>query len=82
MQIACTLFAHKPTHVSVCLQTVGSICAYINHEQVRMDYCLFTPPGQFFGGTCVKFDTTLKDCWYGCLVLLFRVRVKLDKKRM
>ncbi len=31
-------------------------------------------------GTRAKFDTTLEDCWYGRVMLLFRVWVKLDKK--
>ena len=49
-----------------------------------MDYVLFIPPppfrGPFFEGTSADFDTTLEDCWYGRMVLLFRCRVKLDKK--
>ncbi len=59
---------------------------YINHEQVRMDYVLYIPPRPFFEGTRVEFGTsnlfgtTLEDCWYGSVVLLFRARVKLDKK--
>jgi hypothetical protein len=56
------------------------MCACINHEQVRMDYVLFIPPPPFFEGTRAEFDTTLEDCWYGRVVLLFRIRVKLDKK--
>ena len=59
---------------------VCSMCACINHEQVRMDYVLFIPPPPFFEGTRAEFDTTLEDCWYGRVVLLFQVRVKLDKK--
>ena len=38
------------------------------------------PPSPFFEGTSAEFDTTLEDCWYGRVVLLSRVRVKLDKK--
>ena len=56
------------------------MCACINHEQVRMDNVLFIPPPPFFEGTRAEFDTTLEDCWYGRVVLLFRIRVKLDKK--
>ena len=56
------------------------MCACTNHEQVRMDYVLFIPPPPFFEGTRAEFDTTLEDCWYGRVVLLSRVRVKLDKK--
>ena len=56
------------------------MCARTNHEQVRMDNVLFIPPPPFFEGTRAEFDTTLEDCWYGRVVLLSRVRVKLDKK--
>ena len=57
------------------------MCAYINHEQVRMDYVFFIPPFPFFEGTRVDFaDPTLEDCWYGRVALLCRIRVKLDKK--
>ena len=57
------------------------MCACINREQVRMDYVLFIPPPPFFEGTRVKFaKPSLEDCWYGRVALLFRVRVKLDKK--
>ena len=45
-----------------------------------MDNVLFIPPPPFFEGTRAEFDTTLEDCWYGRVVLLSRVRVKLDKK--
>ena len=63
------------------MQTVCSMCACTNHEQVRMDNVLFIPPHPFFEGTRAEFDTTLEDCWYRRLALLFRVRrVKLDKK--
>jgi hypothetical protein len=65
--------------VPVCLQQVCSMCACINYEQVRMDYVFFIPPPPFFEGTRTEFDTTLEDCWYGRVVLLFRIRVKLDK---
>lgn len=64
----------------MCLKTVGSMSACINHEQVRMDYVLFIPPPPFFDGSRAEFDTTLEDCWYGRVELLFRIRVKLDKK--
>ena len=43
-----------------------------------MDYVLFIPQPHFFQGTRAEFD--MEDCWYGRVVLLFRVRVKLDKK--
>jgi hypothetical protein len=45
-----------------------------------MDYVFFIPPPPFFEGTRAEFDTTLEDCWYGRVVLLFRIRVKLDKE--
>ena len=45
-----------------------------------MDYVLFIPKPQFFEGTRAEFDTTLEDCWHRRVVLLFRIRVKLDKK--
>ncbi len=45
-----------------------------------MDYVLFIPPAPFFEGTRAEFDTTLEDCWYERVVLLFCIRVKLDKK--
>jgi hypothetical protein len=56
------------------------MCACINYEQVRMDYVLLIPPPPFFKETRAKFDTTLENCWYGRVILLFRVQVKLDKK--
>ncbi len=49
-------------------------------EQVLMDYVLFIPAPPFFEGTRAEFDTTLEDCWYWRVVLLFRIQVKLDKK--
>ena len=42
-----------------------------------MDYVLFIPPPPFFEGTRAEFDTTLEDCWYGRVVLLSRVRVRV-----
>jgi hypothetical protein len=54
------------------------MCACIN--QVRMDF-IFVPPFPFFEGTRAEFaDPALTDCWYGRVVLLCRIRVKLDKK--
>jgi hypothetical protein len=44
-----------------------------------MDYIFFIPPFPFFEGTCADFaDPTLIDCWYGRVVLLCRIQVKLD----
>ena len=45
-----------------------------------MDYVHFIPPPPFLEGTSAEIDTTLEDCWFGRLVLLFRVQVKLDKE--
>jgi len=51
-----------------------------HHDQVRMDLVFFIPPPPFFKGTRAEFDVTLDNCWYGRVVLLFRIRVKTDKK--
>ena len=51
-----------------------------HHEQVLMDFVFFIPPPPFFEGGRAEFDTTLENCWYGRVVLLFRIRVKTDKK--
>ncbi len=48
--------------LSVALQTVSSICANINHEQVLMDYVLIIPQRPFFEGARIVFDTTLEVC--------------------
>jgi hypothetical protein len=70
VQIVCTLFANS-----------CSMCACIYHEQVRMDYIFFVPPFPFFEGTRAEFaNPTLDDCWYGRVVLLCHIQVKLDKK--
>jgi hypothetical protein len=46
-----------------------------------MDYIFFIPPPPFFAGTRIEFaDPSLEDCWYGRVELLYRIRVKLDKK--
>ena len=51
-----------------------------HHDQVRMDYVFFVPPPPFFEGTRAEFDATLDSCWYGRVMLLFRIRVKTDQK--
>jgi hypothetical protein len=51
-----------------------------HHEEVRMDYVLFIPPPPFFEGTRAEFDATLDSCWYGRVLLLFRMRVRTDEK--
>jgi hypothetical protein len=57
------------------------MCACINHEQVQMDCIFFVPPFPFFEGTRAEFaNPALDDCWYGRVVLLCSIRVKLDKK--
>jgi hypothetical protein len=45
-----------------------------------MDFVFFIPPPPFFEGTRAKFDATLESCWYGRVLLLFRIRVKTDEK--
>jgi len=51
-----------------------------HHEQVRMDFVFFIPPPPFFVGTRAEFEPSLENCWYGRIVLLFRIRVKTDMK--
>ncbi len=58
-------------------------CLDIGHKDFhgKQDYILFIPPFPFFEGTSADFaDPTLEDCWYGRVVLLCSIRVKLDKK--
>jgi hypothetical protein len=49
-------------------------------SQVRMDFVFFIPPPPFFEGTRADFDVTLDSCWYGRVLLLFRIRVKTEEK--
>jgi hypothetical protein len=51
-----------------------------HHKDVRMDYVFFIPPPPFYEGTRAEFDVTLESCWYGRVVLLFRILVKTDQK--
>ena len=51
-----------------------------HHKHVRMDFVFFIPPPPFFEGSRAEFDATLDNCWYGRVVLLFRIRVKTDEK--
>jgi hypothetical protein len=51
-----------------------------SHHKVRMDYVFFIPPPPFYEGTRAEFDVTLESCWYGRVVLLFRILVKTDQK--
>ena len=51
-----------------------------HHEHVRMDFVIFIPPPPFFEGSRAEFDTTLDNCRYWRVVLLFRIRVKTDEK--
>ena len=51
-----------------------------HHEHVRMDFVFFVPQPPFFEGIRAEFDVTLDNCWYGRVVLLFRILVKTDKK--
>ena len=45
-----------------------------------LGFVFFIPPPPFFEGSRAEFDTTLENCWYGRVVLLFRIRVKTDEK--
>jgi hypothetical protein len=45
-----------------------------------MDFVFFIPPPPFFVGTRAEFEPSLENCWYGRIVLLFRIRVKTDMK--
>ncbi len=65
-----------PWYLCACKQYVQ--CVQVS--TVLVDYVPFIPPPPFFDGTRAEFDTTLKDCWYWCILLLFRVQVKLDKE--
>ncbi len=51
-----------------------------HHEKVRMDFVFFIPPPPFFEAIRAEFDATLVSCWYGRVLLLFRIRVKTDEK--
>ena len=51
-----------------------------HHKDVRMDYVFFIPPPPFYVGPRADFDVTLESCWYGRVVLLFRILVKTDQK--
>jgi len=51
-----------------------------HHDKVRMDYVFFMPPPPFCDKPRAEFDVTLEDCWYGRVVLLFRIRVRTDMK--
>ena len=51
-----------------------------HHEEVRMDCVLCIPPRPCFEGTRAEFDATLDSCWYGRVLLLFRILVKTDEK--
>ena len=50
-----------------------------HHEEVLMDFVFFIPPPPFFEGTRAEFDATLDSCWYGRVLLLFRMRVRTDE---
>ncbi len=43
-----------------------------------MDFVFFIPPPPCFEGIRAEFEATLESCWYGRVLLLFRVRVKTD----
>jgi hypothetical protein len=59
------------------------MCALIKHRQVRMDHVFFTPLSPFFEGIRHQIAYSileLEDCWCWRVLLLCRIRVKLDKK--
>ena len=43
-----------------------------------MDKVLFIPPPPFYTGRRRDFEADLHSCWYGTVVLLFRMTVKSD----
>jgi hypothetical protein len=45
-----------------------------------MGFAFFIPSPPFFEGSRAKVDATLENYWYGRVELLFRIRVKTDKK--
>ncbi len=47
---------------------------------MQMDFVFLVPPPPIFEGTRAEFDVTLDSCWYGRVMLLFRIRVKTDQK--
>ena len=51
-----------------------------SHHNVRMDFVFFIPPPPFYEGTRADFEASLDSCWYGRVVLLFRILVKTDQK--
>ena len=44
----------------------------------RMDYVFFVPPEPFYTGKKRDFEIDLDTCWYGRVMLLFRIKVKSD----
>jgi hypothetical protein len=48
------------------------------HSDLRMDKVLFIPPPPFYTGKRRDFEADLHSCWYGTVVLLFRMKVKSD----
>ena len=49
-----------------------------NLKDPRMDYVFFIPPPPFYTGRRGAFEIDLDSCWYGRVVLLFRMKVKAD----
>ena len=52
------------------------------HPDLRMDKVLFIPPPPFYTGRRRDFEADLHSCWYGTVVLLFRMRVKSDSSEV
>jgi hypothetical protein len=51
-----------------------------HHKDVRMELVLLIHQPPFLEGTRAEFEVTLDSCWYGCVLLLLRIRVKTDEK--
>ena len=49
-------------------------------HNVRMDFVFFIPPPPFYEGARAEFEASVDSCWYGRVVLLFRILVKTDQK--
>ena len=47
-------------------------------KRPRMNYVFFIPPPQFYRGRRSKFQPTLDNCWYGQVVLIFRMRIATE----
>ena len=53
---------------------------FVNCRPFRSHHEKLRPPPPFFEGTRTEFDATLDSCWYGRVLLLFRMQVRTDEK--